>query len=67
MLVPDIELSNVSDEEFLIYRAKELQTASSNASKSWLITAQVLYPNNFCVQVSLLHLRIIVLGTVFLL
>ena len=50
MVVPDIDLSNISDEEFLIYRAKELKLSS--ASKSWLITAQVLYPNNFSVQVS---------------
>uniref|UniRef100_A0A6A7FWI1 Integrator complex subunit 10 n=2 Tax=Hirondellea gigas TaxID=1518452 RepID=A0A6A7FWI1_9CRUS len=50
MVVPDIELSNLADEEYLIYRAKELRLASSSASKSWLITAQVLYPNNFAVQ-----------------
>ena len=52
-MVPDSELSYLSDEEFLLYRAQELAESSPCASKSWLITAQVLYPKNFRVQVRL--------------
>ncbi|KAF2349543.1 Ninjurin [Trinorchestia longiramus] len=49
-MVPDIDLANISDEEFLIYRAKEFQTSDPSASKAWLITAQVLYPSTFKIQ-----------------
>lgn len=48
----DIDVySNVSDEEYLVLRAKDALKSSSAAAKSWMITAKTLYPNNFGVQV----------------
>ncbi|XP_018010245.1 integrator complex subunit 10 [Hyalella azteca] len=49
-MVPDIELVHLTDEEFLIHRAKEFQASDQSASKAWLITAQVLYPSTFKIQ-----------------
>ena len=52
---PDNELNHLSDEEYLLYRAKEEQNRDPCAAKAWLITAQTLLPKNFGIQVSTVH------------
>ncbi|CAL4087217.1 unnamed protein product, partial [Meganyctiphanes norvegica] len=44
------ELGRLSDEEYLIFRAKEEQNKDPCAAKCWLITAQALFPKNFGIQ-----------------
>lgn len=41
----------ISDEEYVIERAKSAFKANPAAAKAWMITAKTLYPNNFGVQV----------------
>lgn len=43
--------ANVSDEEYLVLRAKDALKKDAMAAKAWMITAKTLYPNNFGVQV----------------
>lgn len=43
--------SNVSDEEYLVLRAKNALKKDAMTAKAWMITAKTLYPNNFGVQV----------------
>lgn len=50
-LTPDSELEHLRDEEYLLFRAKERQSLDPNESKSWLITAQTIYPKDFGIQV----------------
>lgn len=57
-ITSDTELEHLKDEEYLIFRAKEEQAQNPFAAKSWLITAQIIYPQNFGIQVSILFLRI---------
>lgn len=45
------DLKNVSDEEYVIQRAKRALKLDPIAAKAWMITAKTLYPNNFSVQV----------------
>ncbi|XP_067014792.1 integrator complex subunit 10 [Anabrus simplex] len=40
----------VSDEEYLVSRAKECLKLDPYAAKSWMITAKMLFPNNFGIQ-----------------
>ncbi|KAL7645060.1 UNVERIFIED_CONTAM: hypothetical protein RMT77_003430 [Armadillidium vulgare] len=49
-ITPDTELEHLKDEEYLIFRAKEEQVLNPFAAKSWLITAQIIYPQNFGIQ-----------------
>lgn len=44
-------ISNVSDEEYVIQKAKSALTSDPLSAKAWMITAKTLYPNNFGVQV----------------
>lgn len=48
----DSELEHLKDEDYLIFRAKEEQLNNPFAAKSWLITAQTIFPQNFGIQVS---------------
>ncbi|KAI4457965.1 hypothetical protein MML48_7g00019179 [Holotrichia oblita] len=43
-------LYTLSDEEYVIQRAKIALTVDPVAAKAWMITAKTLYPNNFGVQ-----------------
>lgn len=52
IMAPDGDLSHLSDEEYLIFRAKEQQKQDPCAAKCWMITAQALFPKNFGIQVS---------------
>lgn len=54
-ITPDTELEHLKDEEYLIFRAKEEQVLNPFAAKSWLITAQIIYPQNFGIQVCVLY------------
>ena len=45
--------NQLSDEEYVIYRAKVSQKHDVYSAKSWMITAKTLFPRNFAVQVSL--------------
>lgn len=47
--------SNVSDEEYLVLRAKNALKKDAMSAKAWMITAKTLYPNNFGVQVRITH------------
>ncbi|CAH1104355.1 unnamed protein product [Psylliodes chrysocephalus] len=40
----------ISDEEYVIQRAKESFKNNPAAAKAWMITAKIMYPNNFGVQ-----------------
>ncbi|CAH0553252.1 unnamed protein product [Brassicogethes aeneus] len=41
---------DITDEEYVIQRAKHAFTISPLKAKAWMITAKTLYPNNFGVQ-----------------
>lgn len=41
----------ISDEEYVIEKAKNAFKNNPAAAKAWMITAKTLYPNNFGVQV----------------
>lgn len=43
----------LSDEEYVIQRAKNALTTDPISAKAWMITAKTLYPNNFGVQVKI--------------
>ncbi|XP_063852733.1 integrator complex subunit 10-like [Scylla paramamosain] len=49
-MTPDKELSHLTDEEYLIHRAKERHATDPCAAKCWMITAQALFPKNFGIQ-----------------
>lgn len=42
-----------TDEEYLIYRAKQALKTDPHEAKAWMITAKTLFPNNFGIQVSI--------------
>jgi integrator complex subunit 10 len=42
---------DISDEEYVIQRAKSALKTDPLSAKAWMITAKTLYPNNFGVQV----------------
>ncbi|PSN56704.1 hypothetical protein C0J52_00031 [Blattella germanica] len=42
--------STISDEEYLVLRAKDALKSDPYAAKAWMITAKALFPNNFAVQ-----------------
>ena len=51
MEVDDDTLADCSDEEYLIRRSKqELAKGNIWDSKTWMLTARAIYPNNFAVQ-----------------
>lgn len=41
----------LSDEDYLVLRAKQAFTVDPHSAKAWMLTAKTLYPNNFAVQV----------------
>jgi hypothetical protein len=45
------DTSAISDEEYLVLRAKDALKSDPYAAKAWMITAKTLFPNNFAVQV----------------
>ncbi|XP_059473070.1 integrator complex subunit 10 [Neocloeon triangulifer] len=47
MVAMEVELS---DEEYLVNRAKEELKRDSHAARAWMLTAKSLFPNNFSVQ-----------------
>lgn len=44
-------LDNVSNEDYVIQRAKLALKSDPLSAKAWMLTAKTLYPNNFGVQV----------------
>ena len=48
----------ISDEEYLVLRAKDALKTDAFAAKAWMITAKTLFPNNFAVQVRIFFLVI---------
>ncbi|KAF5294624.1 hypothetical protein FQA39_LY02756 [Lamprigera yunnana] len=46
----EADFLNVSDEEYVVHRAKRALKDDAIAAKAWMITAKTLYPNNFAVQ-----------------
>jgi hypothetical protein len=45
----------ISDEEYLVLRAKDALKSDPYAAKAWMITAKTLFPNNFAVQVRIVN------------
>lgn len=45
------DLTNLSDEEYVVQSAKNALKVDPVAAKAWMITAKTLYPHNFAVQV----------------
>jgi integrator complex subunit 10 len=45
------DTSTISDEEYLVLRAKDALKSDPYAAKAWMLTAKTLFPNNFAVQV----------------
>ena len=45
------DTNTISDEEYLVLRAKDALKTDAFAAKAWMITAKTLFPNNFAVQV----------------
>jgi integrator complex subunit 10 len=43
--------STISDEDYLVLRAKDSLKSDPFAAKAWMITAKTLFPDNFAVQV----------------
>lgn len=50
----------ISDEEYVIERAKSTFKDNPAAAKAWMITAKTLYPNNFGVQVEVLFRTVLI-------
>lgn len=48
--MPSLHNQDLSDEEYIIMKAKEVQNSDPFAAKAWMLTAQTLYPTNFTVQ-----------------
>ena len=46
----------LSDEDYLVLRAKQAFNVDPHSAKAWMLTAKTLYPNNFAVQVSIYSL-----------
>ena len=46
-----VDENRLTDEEYVIYRAKISQKNYPSSSKAWSITAKTLFPRNFSVQV----------------
>jgi integrator complex subunit 10 len=45
------DFSGISDEDYLVLRAKNCLKSDPFAAKAWMITAKTLFPDNFAVQV----------------
>jgi integrator complex subunit 10 len=43
----------LSDEEWLVSRARACFKADPYAAKSWMLTARTLFPNSFNIQVNI--------------
>lgn len=51
MEIDDTENENISNEEYLVLRAKNALKYDPYEAKAWMLTAQTLFPHNFGVQV----------------
>lgn len=47
--MPGVEAS-LSDEDYIIRRAKEAQKVNIHSAKAWMLTAKTLFPTNFKIQ-----------------
>ena len=52
------DTNTISDEEYLVLRAKDALKTDAFAAKAWMITAKTLFPNNFAVQVRIFFFMI---------
>lgn len=46
-----VQENQLSDEDYVIHRAKCSQKLDDATAKAWMITAKTLFPRNFAVQV----------------
>ncbi|XP_059089284.1 integrator complex subunit 10-like [Tigriopus californicus] len=44
------DLSHLNDVDYLVSRSKELRVKDPDRSKSWMLTAQMMFPKNFAIQ-----------------
>ena len=49
----------ISDEEWLVSRARMCIKSDPYAAKSWMITAKSLFPHNFTIQVRLTNINLV--------
>lgn len=45
------DLNDLSDEDYLVQKAKETLATNPYQSKAWTLTARTLFPQNFDIQV----------------
>ncbi|XP_044728934.1 integrator complex subunit 10 [Chrysoperla carnea] len=50
MIVEEPKVDSLSDEDYVIFKAKYALKTDPILAKTWMITAKTLYPNNFSVQ-----------------
>lgn len=51
-LAVDENMKELSDEDYLVQKAKETAVTDMYRSKAWTLTAKTLFPQNFDIQVS---------------
>ena len=49
----EVDVAPVTDEGWLVWRARQCLKTDPYATKAWLITAKTLFPRNFNIQVKL--------------
>lgn len=57
--IADNKTCEISDEEYLVLRAKETSDKNPYQSKAWTLTARTLFPQNFDVQVSFILIKVL--------
>ena len=48
--IGDEQFSNMTDQDFLVHRARTMRSEDPYCSKSWMLTAKSLFPDNFSIQ-----------------
>lgn len=54
-LSTDADLNDLSDEDYLVQKAKETLASNPYQSKAWTLTARTLFPQNFDIQVYIIE------------
>lgn len=55
-----VQENQLTDEEYVIHRAKCSQQLDEATAKAWMITAKTLFPRNFAVQVRLYNHKLLI-------
>ena len=46
----DADLNKLSDEDYLVARARQERERDPAGAKAWMITAKLMFPKNFSIQ-----------------